>query len=460
MKKLVTDKNNLHFVGIKGGGMTALALLLQGMGKNITGSDTGEKFYTDKILQKYNIKYFENFDPENLPKNLDLIIYSTAYNPKNNPVCIQAKNKGIPIISYPEALAELINTKNTIAIAGTHGKTTTTAWLAFLLKLADFDPSAIIGSNVPQFSGSTLVGKSNWLVVETDEYQNKFQYYFPQAIVLNNIDWDHPDFFISESDYVNVFKNYIEKIPNHGFLIAGIDNLNVRNLVKNFYGKLITFGIKQKADWQARCIRIDNGTTSFDAYFKNKFWHKIKINLKGDFNILNSLAVLAAAVELKADKNKIIHGLESFLGTERRFKKKGEIGNSVIYDDFAHHPEEIRVTLKMCKKYFPDKKIIVVFHPHTFTRTLQLKNEFVKSFIYADQVLLLDIYGSAREQQGGINSEELTQAINEFSHNAIYVKDIKGAVNYLQTNLNENNLIITMGAGDVWRVGETLLHLN
>lgn len=460
MKKTIKNKNNIHFVGIKGGGMTALALLLQGMKKNITGSDTAEKFYTDKVLLNHKIKYFENFNPTNLPKKLDLIIYSTAYNPNTNDICLFAKNNNIPLISYPEALAELIKSKKTLAVAGTHGKTTTTAWLAYLLQLANFEPSAIVGSNVPQFSGSTLVGKSEWLVVETDEYQNKLQYYYPQAIILNNIDWDHPDFFKNEHDYIAVFKNYIAKIPKNGFLVAGIDNKNVYDLIKNYKGKLITFALSQKADWEARCIRIEKDFTIYDAYFKNKFWHKIKISLKGNFNILNSLAVLATAVQLQANKNKIIFSLENFLGTERRFEKKGTVANSIIYDDFAHHPKEIQATLEMCKKYFPEKKLKVVFHPHTFTRTLQLKKDFIKSFTLADQVLLLDIYGSAREKQGGISSLELTKAINDFSHNAIYVKDINGAISELQGNLNENNLIITMGAGDVWRVGETLLNLN
>lgn len=460
MKRTIKDKKNIHFVGIKGGGMTALALLLQRMGKNISGSDTAEKFYTDKILIAHQIKYFEDFNTANLTKQTDLIVYSTAYDTETNEICLYAKEKNIPLISYPEALAEFIKTKKTIAVAGTHGKTTTTAWLAFLLKTADFSPSAIVGSNVPQFGGSTLVGKSDWLVAETDEYQNKFQYYFPYAIILNNIDWDHPDFFKNESDYISAFKNYIAKIPADGFLVAGIDNENVYNLIKEFKGKVITFAIDRPADWQIKCLRIDNDLTSFDVYFQNKFWHKVNIQLKGNFNILNALATIATAVELKADKTKIISGLKNFLGTERRFEKKGKIANSVIYDDFAHHPKEILATLKMCKKYFPNKKIKVVFHPHTFTRTLQLKNDFFKSFFLADEVLVLDIYGSAREKQGGITSLELTTGINDFSHNAQYVRDIKGAVEILRKNLHEENLIITMGAGDVWRVGEILLNLN
>lgn len=460
MKSTIKNKKNIYLVGIKGGGMTALALLLQGMGKNIIGSDTTEKFYTDKVLKDHNINFFENFDPTNLTNQIDLVVYSTAYDPNVNKICLAAKEKNIPLLSYPEALAELIKNKKTLAVAGTHGKTTTTAWLAYILKLAGFDPSAIVGSNVPQFSGSTLVGKSDWLVVETDEYQNKFNYYFPQVITLNNIDWDHPDFFKNESDYISVFRKYIEKLPSDGFLVAGIDNKNVYDLVKNFKGKLITFAIDKKADWQIKCLRIENNFTIFDVYFKDIFWHKVKIQLKGDFNILNALSALATAVELQADKSKVILGLEKFLGTERRFEKKGQIKNSLIYDDFAHHPTEIQATLQMCKKYFPDKKIRVVFHPHTFTRTLQLKDDFIKSFTRADEVLVLDIYGSAREQQGGISSLELTEQINKLSKNAIYVKDISGAVNYLQERLVENNLIVTMGAGDVWRVGENLLNLN
>ncbi len=460
MLEKIASSKNIFLVGIKGGGMTSLALMLQGLKKNVLGWDTSEKFYTDKILNTYKIKYFVDDNLTKLPDNIDLLIYSTAYKPDEHPLCLLAKQKKIPLLSYPEALAELINTKKTIGIAGTHGKTTTTAWLAFLLQTAGFDPSAIIGSNVPQFNGSTLVGKSDWLVVETDEYQNKLKFYYPKIIVLNNIDWDHPDFFPTPDEYQRVFADYINKIPADGFLVAGNDNKNVAQLITGFPGELVTFGFNPAADWQAKNIQLKNNLTSFSIYKQEKFWHQVSINLKGDFNILNALAALATAEKMGAAKEQLIMGLEKFLGTERRFEKKGEIKNCLIYDDFAHHPKEIQATLTMVKKYFPQKKIFVVFHPHTFTRTLKLKDDFIKSFTNVDKVLLLDIYGSAREQQGGISSYELTEAINQISHNALYVHDISGAVEYLADKLLDDCLIITMGAGDVWRVGENLLNLK
>ncbi len=460
MQKKILEYKNWHLVGIKGGGMTALALLLKSMNKNITGSDSSEKFYTDKVLKKHQIKFFENFSPANIPVETEVVVHSTAYDPNTNTECIFAKTEKLILLTYPEALAELINSKLTIAIAGTHGKTTTTAWLAYVLDKCGFKPSALVGSNVPQFGGNTLAGKSDLFLVETDEYQNKFKYYNPQAIILNNIDWDHPDYFASANDYLSVFKEYIAKIPAKGFLVAGIDNKNVFELSKNFSKKLITFGLERQADWQAKNIQIKKETI-FDVYWQQRLWHSaVKISLFGDFNVLNALAVIATAVELGANKEKILSALYAFSGTERRFEKKGAISNSVIYDDFAHHPGEIKPTLSMVKKLFPEKNIIVVFHPHTFTRTLKLLTDFCQSFIDADEVLLLDIYGSAREKQGGIDAETLTAEINKVSKNAKYIKNIDSAVAYLQKKLNENNVIITMGAGDVWRVGTDLLNLK
>lgn len=458
----IQDKKykKIYFVGIKGGGMTALALLLKGLGKTIKGSDTNEIFYTDKVLKNNKIFYNENFKEANIPSDTDLLIYSTAYDPTTHVEIVKAKNIGIEIVSYPEALGSFIALKKTIAVAGTHGKTTTTALLSFILKYAGFNPNALIGSNVPQLGGTTLVGKSDLFIVETDEYQNKFRFYDPYAIILTNMEWDHPDFYTSPESYIKAFFDYLKKIPRNGFLVAGIDSPEVLKLITKLDTEIITFGQNNLSDWQVKNIDIKEEITNFEIWHKQVLWSKAKIFLKGEFNINNCLAAVAAAVRLDIDKTIILKALAQFKGTTRRFEFKGKYNNALIFDDFAHHPGEIQATLKMVKTYYPKKKSIILFHPHTYTRTEKLLIEFTQSFIDCDEVIVLDIYASAREKKGDINSKKLVNGINSHSHNAIFLSNKELAYDYLKNILNKNSILITMGAGDVWLVGEKLIQSN
>jgi len=458
----IQDKKykKIYFVGIKGGGMTALSLLLKGLGKIIEGSDTNEIFYTDKVLKDNKIFYYENFKETNISADIDLLIYSTAYDPTTHIEIVKATNIGIEVVSYPEALGSFIALKKTIAIAGTHGKTTTTALLSFILKYAGVNPNALIGSNVPQLGGTTLVGKSDLFIVETDEYQNKFRFYDPYAIILTNMEWDHPDFYTSPESYIKAFFDYLKKIPTNGFLVAGIDSPDIFKLISKLDTEIITFGQNNQSDWQVKKINIKGEITDFEIWYKQSIWSKAKIFLKGDFNINNCLAAVATAVRLGINKTIILEALAQFRGATRRFEFKGKYNNALIFDDFAHHPGEIKATLKMVKTYYPEKKSIVLFHPHTYTRTEKLLTEFTQSFIDCNEVIVLDIYASAREKKGDINSEKLVNGINSHSHNAIFLSNKELAYDYLKNRLNKNSILITMGAGDVWRVGEKLIQSN
>ncbi|MFA5880214.1 MAG: UDP-N-acetylmuramate--L-alanine ligase [Candidatus Margulisiibacteriota bacterium] len=452
--------NSIYMVGIKGGGMTALALLLKGLGKKITGSDTTEVFYTDSVLKKHHISYVEGFKKTNLLKKIDLIIYSTAYDPLVNPEIVEARKMKIKIISYPEALGSIILSKKSIAVAGTHGKTTTTALLSYILHLAGFKPNALVGSHVPQLGGTTLVGNSDLFIVETDEYQNKFKYYYPQAVILTNMEWDHPDFYLTPESYKQAFYDYLKKIPNTGFVVAGIDSPDVLKLVKKLSKEVITFGFSKRADWQAKKVIIGKGITIFEIWYKQKLWTKINTPLKGDFNVNNCLAAVAAASRLGVSKKYIKSSLAKFQGTTRRFEYKGKYKNTIIYDDFGHHPGAIKATLKMVKSYYPTLGSIVVFHPHTYTRTEKLLKDFSQSFKNCNQVVVLDIYSSAREAVGNISSQKLVTMINKFSHNAQYIADKNIAYDYLRKKLNKKSILITMGAGDVWQIGNKLINNN
>ncbi len=456
----------IYMIGIKGVGMTMLAQYLVARGFYVSGSDTEEKFMTDPVLKKLKIKVHEGFAATNIPSQVDLIIYSTAYNPDNNIELQVILNKKVPVLPYAQALSKFFNQSWGVAVIGSHGKTTTSAWLGFVLDRAQVSPNVMVGAYVPQFNGFGLAGQSNYLIAELDEYQNKLQYFEPHAVLLNNIDYDHPDFFSSASEYEQVFIDFIKKIPERGFLIANFDDERVRRLARvNCRGRVISYGINEAADYVAYDIKIVGRKQYFkvklgvdesesEEEFTNDDLGDFSISLPGRHNIYNALAVIAASIELDVSLAEIRKYLEEFKGTQRRMQLMGKYRQALIFDDYAHHPTEIKETLRGVRDFYPDKKLIVVFHPHTFTRTKALLNDFARSFDLADEVIVLDIYGSAREKQGGVHSRDLVVKIKEQGKNARYIPDLKSAQNYLRSCLGPNDLVILMGAGDVFRIGE------
>jgi len=454
-------------IGIKGVGMTMLAQFLAAKGCKISGSDLEEKYMTDEVLHEAGIKVIEKFDEKNVPEKVDLVIYSTAYNKENNPELKFVLDKNIKVLSYAESLAEVFNKMYGIAITGTHGKTTTSAWLGYVLSKAGKDPSVMVGARVEQFKGASLLGKSDNLVVELDEYQNKFQYFLPQVVLLNNIEYDHPDFFPTFEDYKKIFVDFIKKIPVKGFLVVNLDDPEVRKIAHvNSRAKVISYAIQEAADYVAYDIK--NGPDG-KQYFKiklgvdengevaNSDFGDFSIQLSGKHNIQNALAVIATCIELNIDLVLIRKHLEGFTGTARRAEIMGEYKSTRIIDDYAHHPTEIKSTLEGLRQQYKDKNMIVVFHPHTFTRTKALLNEFANSFDEANEIIILDIYGSAREEQGGVSSKDLVDLINEKQERASHIPTLEKCEEYLRENIKKNDLVILMGAGDVFRIGDNLI---
>ncbi|MEK7203106.1 MAG: UDP-N-acetylmuramate--L-alanine ligase [Patescibacteria group bacterium] len=455
-------------IGIKGVGMTMLAQYFKATGFSVSGSDIREKFMTDEILKKLKIKVFVNFKKNNIPSDVDLIIYSTAYNAERNEEVATALVGKIKTLTYARALAEIFNQKDGIAVVGSHGKTTITAWLGYVLWRAGLDPNVMVGAKVPQFDGAALAGQSDYLIIEADEYQNKLKYFKPKAIILNNIDYDHPDFFKTENDYKNVFAEFIKKISDKGFLVANFDDLIIRKIVKaNCKGKIITYAINQTADYIAYDFMAKNNK----QYFKVKTFNKkiygelgnFSIQLFGQHNITNALAVIATSVELDVDLFKIKKFLKEFSGTARRLQVLGEFQGAIIIDDYAHHPTEIKAAIQAIRQKYGLRNLIVVFHPHTFSRTKVLFNDFVKSFTGVDELIILDIYGSAREQQGGVSSKDLVEAIKQKNkktkkqQEVIYIPELKKCEAYLRKRVKKKDVVALMGAGDVFRVGENLI---
>ncbi|MDI3496217.1 MAG: UDP-N-acetylmuramate--alanine ligase [Patescibacteria group bacterium] len=467
MKKIGT----IYMIGIKGVGMTMLAQFLVAAGNKVIGSDVSETFLTDAVLKKSGIKVKTPFASSNIPPQVDLVIYSSAFNVQNNVELkfLESKKnheKNWPIISYAQALGNLFNSYKGIAVCGSHGKTTTTAWLAYVLYKAGKDPKALVGSRVPQLGGSALNGKSKLLVAEVDEYQNKLQYFQPFGVLLNNIDYDHPDFFPNEKAYNQVFIEFVKKIPAAGFLIInGYDKKSV-SVAKHSQGQVISYGLVTKApawtkttvNYQAYDVKIKGAY----QYFSLNNLGEFKIKLWGEHNIKNALAVIAAARKLGVALSNIKKYLAQFQGTARRGQVLGRYQGAIIIDDYAHHPTEIKATLEGIAAHYPKKTIRVIFHPHTFTRTKALFSDFVTSFGQAHELAILNIYGSAREKQGGISSQILVKAIKEenkkrkLEQKVINLKDINAATSYLRQTARPGEIVVLMGAGDVFRVADNL----
>lgn len=455
-----------YLLGIKGVGMTMLAQFLKEQGKAVSGVDIADVFMTDKVLRREKISVRLGFDVSKIPTDA-VIIYSSAYTADNNIEMAYLKNnpdkfKKLPILNYAQAIGALFSSYLGIAVCGSHGKTTTAAWLGFVLQKAGLAPNVLVGAPVPQFKGSAILGKSDYFIAEADEYQNKLQYFQPHGIVLNNIDYDHPDYFKTKAAYARVFADFIKKLPPSGFLTANAADAQIMKLLPLCRAQVFTYALADKVQrcqqnitLLAHSVRRRHGY----QYFQVNDFGEFKIKLLGKHNIENALAVLATAWALGLDIRKLKTALASFSGTARRAELMGKYGKIPVFDDYGHHPTEVRATLQAFKEAYSDKRLVVVFHPHTFTRTQALFQDFIHSFAEADVLGILEIYGSAREVQGGISSRDLVKALKVAGRKkpAVYLSDFDQALSWLKKILKPNDILLLIGAGDIFRVGERLL---
>jgi len=419
-----------YFIGIKGVGMTALAQVLKGYGIEVLGSDKEEKFFTDEVLEKIKVKVIEKFNSANIPDDIDLVVVSAAYYNESdkdqslNVEVEEAIKRNLPILTYAQVLGMIFDQKYGIAISGTHGKSTTTAMLGVILEQAGLDPTVIVGTRVLEWQSNARVGKSKYLVAEADEYRDSFSYYSPRILVITSLEYDHPDFFKTFDDYKNVFREMVKKIPQDGFIIANTQDKVVLEIIK-----------------QARCPVIEYGPLD------------IELRFPGEHNQLNASAALEVGLKLGLEREQIKKSLANFKGTSRRFEIKGEKDGILFIDDYAHHPTEVKATLKAAKGFYPNKKIWAIFQPHTFTRTQALLDDFGRAFNYADFVIVLDIYGSSREKIGKVHAKDLVKEIKKHKKDGVrYIATIEQADKYLKEYVKKNQVVLTMGAGDVWRL--------
>jgi UDP-N-acetylmuramate--alanine ligase len=446
---------NIYFIGIGGAGTSALARLLHSWGKNVSGSDEGDDFYLAD-LKKDGILIHHQFKAENIPTEVELVIYSAVFDDSNLEIQT-AKNRGLKLLTYAEALGELTKQFFTIAVCGTHGKTTTTALTTFALAGAEKNPTAIVGAPVIgwEFGGARSGGKE-FLVIEADEYKNKLAQIHPLAVILTNLDFDHPDYFKNFTEYQQVFIDFIQRIPRHGQLVACADDKDVLNIIKQANCSITTYGSQEEADAQIIQREINGNKQKIEVLYQEKTYF-LEINLFGLHNALNAVGAWLMSFLLSGEAISSADGLNNFLGTKRRLEKKGQIGKKQVdfFDDYAHHPEEIRATLKTLRELYPTRKIIAAFHPHTFSRTKALLTEFARALDLADEVIVLDIYGSAREklEDNQVSAQDLVNEINQnIQTKAKNLADIIALKKFILENLEDENVFITLGAGDIYKV--------
>lgn len=447
---------HIHLIGIGGVSMSGIAEILHHFGLFVTGSDCAKSRITDR-LSSHGI-FVSIGHSTSLVEKSDLVIYSAAIKP-DDPELVCAKSKNILCIERADFVGFLTRVYNdTIGVSGTHGKTTTTSMISLCFIEAGLDPNIQVGAHLKQINGNYRVGNSDYFILEACEYVESFLKFNPKSAVVLNIDNDHLDYFKTFDNVVNAFNKYVALLPRDGLLITNADDENCINLRANTYAKVVTFAINNsKANFIARNISFDvNGFAKFDVYYNNTFYAEIKLSVPGKHNVYNALACIALCYNYGIEKYTIKSSLKKFTGASRRFELVGSYNNITVYDDYAHHPSEIMATSKALqnKTY---RQSWVVFQPHTYSRTKELLDDFAKSLLDFNNIIITDIYAAREKNTYGISSEDLVKKINSLGKKAIYIKDFNEIANYIKERACPNDIVLTMGAGTVVEVSKKIL---
>ena len=454
---------HLHFIGIGGISMSGLAEILMQAGFTISGSDSRASALTER-LQGLGADIAIGQRAENIRKGIDAVVYSAAIHP-DNPEFAEAARRGFPLLSRAELLGQIMkNYACPAAVAGTHGKTTTTSMAACILLEAGLDPTVSVGGIVPAIGGNIRVGRSGCFLTEACEYTNSFLSFFPKVAVILNVDADHLDFFKDLDDIAASFRRFAELVPPDGTLIVNRDTDRYPELTDGLSCRVVTYSLRDpSADFTAADVRYDEtGCASFSCMRNGALFTEISLLVPGEHNIGNALAAAALAVECGASPDAVRDGLAGFHGTERRFEQKGTFpaadgsGDVTVIDDYAHHPTEIRATLTAAQ-HFPHRELYLVFQPHTYTRTKALFSDFVEVLSTADHLVLAEIYAAREKNTIGISSDDLRKAAEAAGCDACYYPEFSAIAQHLRAVCRAGDLVITMGAGDVVEVGEMLV---
>lgn len=448
---------HVHLIGIGGISMSAIAETLHNWNHIVTGSDLNKSKITD-TLNEHGIQTTIGHDLENA-KNADLIIYSAAIS-DTDPEMLIAKENNVTIVGRGEFVGWLTRIyKEAICVSGTHGKTTTTSMLSICFINAEKDPSIEVGAILDDIGGNYRVGNSEYFILESCEYKANFLKFFPNTEIILNIDNDHLDYYKTFDNIIKTFEDFASLLEPNGLLVANGDDINCYNLKNVVKSKFISYGIENKnSDFVAKNISFDkNGFSKFDVYKNGEFFHTFSLSVAGMHNILNALACIATCDYYNINKEVIASSLKSFTGAERRLEYKGTLENDVsIFDDYAHHPTEIKATANAVKNKTYNESW-VVFQPHTYSRTKLLLDDFVNAISNFDNIIILDIYAAREQNTFNISSKDLVNKINEHSKKALYMPDFDEVVSYLKNNTQKDDIIITLGAGTVTNIGPMLL---
>ena len=447
---------HVHFIGIGGISMSGLAEILLSRKFPVSGSDSHESALTDQLAAQGAVVHYPQM-AENITDDIDVVVYTAAIHP-DNPEFRAAQEKNLPMLTRAQLLGEIMrNYKEAINVSGTHGKTTTTSMLTEILLEAHQDPTVSVGGMLKDIGGNIRVGGQETFVVEACEYTNSFLSFFPTIEVILNVEADHLDFFKDIDDIRHSFKLFAEKLPEDGLLVINKDIKHSEYFTQALKCRVVTFGHEKDADYTANFISYDKfAHPSYTLFYKGEELAQVELGVTGEHNIYNSLAVVAVARSLDIPMETILRGLKRFTGTDRRFQKKGSVNGFTIIDDYAHHPQEIAATIEAAKKY-PHRKLWIVFQPHTYSRTAALLDDFAGALSQADEIVLADIYAAREKNTIGISSDDLRKHMLEQNTNVYYIPKFEDIEDFLLQHVEEGDVLITMGAGDIYKVGDDLL---
>lgn len=449
------EYQRVHFIGIGGISMSGLAEILINKGFPVSGTDTTDSKIINH-LREIGTKIFIGHSKDNI-EDADLIIYTDAVSADNEEL-IAAIDSPAPVIDRAAFLGAVMrNYKNSIAVSGTHGKTTTTSMIATIMNNPDINPTVLLGGELADIGGNVKLGSDNYLLTEACEYKANILKYFPSIAIILNIDEDHLDFFQSMEHISDTFKGYLQNLDENNFALLNNDDPQVRKLIPEVKSKIITFGLEEPSDYEAKNIQFnDKGYPTYDLYINGEKSTTITMRVMGVHNIYNSLAAIAAASVVGMGIEQIANKINSYSGVNRRLEHKGFLGNVEIIDDYAHHPTEIRASLSAIRQSTKNK-IVCVFQPHTFTRTKILLESFSEAFTDADKIIIADIYAARETDLGEVHSRELALRIKEKGLDAVYLGSFDEIESFLLKETSNSDIVVTMGAGNVFKIGDNLL---
>ena len=449
---------HIHFVGIGGIGMSGIAELLANLGYRVSGSDLSRSKITDR-LSGLGCSVFKGHDSQWI-EGADVIVASSAIT-DDNPEIMAAREQGIPVVMRAEMLAELMRLKKYgIAIAGSHGKTSTTSLVSWIMAQAGLDPTIVVGGKVDCLGGNAKLGEGEFLVAEADESDGSFLKLSPVLEVVTNIDFEHPDYYKDIDQVKEAFIEFIDKVPFYGAAIICLDDEHIAEVLPQITKRVITYGLTRQAEVYAENLEFENGISRFDTFRAGELLGAVELSQPGLHNVYNSLASICVGLELEIDFSVIADALGSFAGVQRRLELKGEAAGITVVDDYGHHPTEIRATLSAAKQAWPEKRLVVLFQPHRYSRTKGLFSEFQTCFHQADWLVMTDIYAASEEPIEGVDSLRLLDKIKQHGHrNTAHIAEVDKLAMAVKGQLLPGDLVLTLGAGNIFRAGEDLLAL-